>query len=343
MKRKVEVLEAERKQSLMQIAPLEMKLDDMQRFTKASSIEIRNIPLPEKLESEAELCQIVQNTGKALQVNVDKAPETHQDWAHQDQLVELNPTKPIAPLNNPPVPRAKYLPLNPFPSSLVSFNVELTGKHNHTTRVCIPALHQTPPPICYPEPHLKHPMLQQPIPPRLQRQPGEQAIDGLFGVVALIDPSTPNASPSPPKPHTPQDNKNTTSTNTDTTDITQLSLKLEAHSRLLEESHRAIREHSRLIKAQPTTAPADHQPGATDTHGVFKSYAKAATAPKPPAGPSIVVSGEGLETTEQNNGTYFEMVGRCCTDDDIIESDTEAELCDEDCVFESPHNTDTEQ
>ncbi|CAH4034238.1 unnamed protein product [Pieris brassicae] len=44
MKRKVEVLEAERKQSLMQIAPLEMKLDDMQRFTKASSIEIRIYP-----------------------------------------------------------------------------------------------------------------------------------------------------------------------------------------------------------------------------------------------------------------------------------------------------------
>ncbi|CAG5057121.1 unnamed protein product [Parnassius apollo] len=30
-------------------------------------------------------------------------------------------------------------------------------------------------------------------------------------------------------------------------------------------------------------------------------------------------------------------------EEDIIESDTKAELCNEDCVFESPHNTDTEQ
>ncbi|CAH4036344.1 unnamed protein product [Pieris brassicae] len=126
-----------------------------------------------------------------------------------------------------------------------------------------------------------------------------EAIDGLFGVVTLIDPFTPNPTPFPPKPHTPQDNKTTTSTSTDTTDITQLSLKLEANSRLLEESNRAIREHSRLIKAQSTTAPTDHQPGAADSHGVYKSYAKAAASPKPPAGPSIVVSGEGLDTTEQ--------------------------------------------
>ncbi|CAH4036244.1 unnamed protein product [Pieris brassicae] len=63
-----------------------------------------------------------------------------------------------------------------------------------------------------------------------------EAIDGLFGVVALIDTSTPTLTPSPPKTPTPQDTKTktTTSTSTDTTDIRQLSLKLEAHSRLLE-------------------------------------------------------------------------------------------------------------
>lgn len=73
MKKKVEGLEAERKQNQLQIAQLEMKIDDMQRSSKASSIEIRNIPLPEKPESKADLCEIVQNTGKALQVSVDKA------------------------------------------------------------------------------------------------------------------------------------------------------------------------------------------------------------------------------------------------------------------------------
>ncbi|XP_048480976.1 uncharacterized protein LOC125489342 [Plutella xylostella] len=72
MKKKVETLEADRKQSLLHIASLESKLEDMQRVSKASCFEIRNVPFPENHESKAELSDIVHKTGKALQVAVDK-------------------------------------------------------------------------------------------------------------------------------------------------------------------------------------------------------------------------------------------------------------------------------
>ncbi|CAF4899298.1 unnamed protein product [Pieris macdunnoughi] len=118
-----------------------------------------------------------------------------------------------------------------------------------------------------------------------------EAIEGLFGVVALIDPSTPSP-PKPPTPPTPQP-KATTSPSTDT-HTTQLLQKLEAHSRLLEDSNKVLQEHTRVLKASPKP-----QPVASDPQKIYPSYATAAAAPKPPASPSIVVSGEGFNTAEQ--------------------------------------------
>ncbi|XP_047520252.1 membrane-bound alkaline phosphatase-like [Pieris napi] len=115
-----------------------------------------------------------------------------------------------------------------------------------------------------------------------------EAINGLFGVIAMLDPST----PSPPKPLTTQA---TSTTVTPTKDTTQQQLldKLEAHSRLLDESNKALQEHTRVIKASPKPAPPEIQPVSADPHKTHQSYAKAAATPKPPAGPSIIVSGEG--------------------------------------------------
>ncbi|CAF4939209.1 unnamed protein product [Pieris macdunnoughi] len=115
-----------------------------------------------------------------------------------------------------------------------------------------------------------------------------EAIEGLFGVVGLIDPS-PTTPPNPPAPapHTPQATKATItpSTITPPTDThiytTQLLQKLEAHSRLLDESNKALQEHTRVLKASPKPAPSEIQPVSADPHKTYKSYAKAAATPTP--------------------------------------------------------------
>ncbi|KAJ0177872.1 hypothetical protein K1T71_006745 [Dendrolimus kikuchii] len=70
MKQKVESLEKERNDQKVQIAVLESKLEDMQRVSKASMIEIRNLPIINKPETKGDLSNIVQNTCKALNLVV---------------------------------------------------------------------------------------------------------------------------------------------------------------------------------------------------------------------------------------------------------------------------------
>lgn len=72
MVKKIENLEKERKQHLLQIASLVSRVEDMERSLKASTIEIRNVPLPTQRETKGDLCQIVQNTCKTLNVNVSQ-------------------------------------------------------------------------------------------------------------------------------------------------------------------------------------------------------------------------------------------------------------------------------
>lgn len=71
LKKKVEILEKESKQDKLQIAALEERLEDIQRNSKGACIEIRNVPLPEQVETKSALCKIVQNVGKAIDVNVE--------------------------------------------------------------------------------------------------------------------------------------------------------------------------------------------------------------------------------------------------------------------------------
>ncbi|KAJ0169276.1 hypothetical protein K1T71_015160, partial [Dendrolimus kikuchii] len=70
IKLKVQGLETERKEYLQHITFLETKIEDMERNAKLSSIEIRNVPLINKAETKTDLCNIVQNTCKALNVIV---------------------------------------------------------------------------------------------------------------------------------------------------------------------------------------------------------------------------------------------------------------------------------
>lgn len=70
---KVESLEKERKQHLTQIASLESKIEDMERNSKSSTIEIRNVLIPKERETKDDLCNIVQKTCQALKVNVQQS------------------------------------------------------------------------------------------------------------------------------------------------------------------------------------------------------------------------------------------------------------------------------
>ncbi|XP_046966919.1 uncharacterized protein LOC124534919 [Vanessa cardui] len=72
MKTKVEGLQTERKQFLSQIASLEEKIEDMQKTSKLTAVEIRNVPIPTKTETKSDLCNIVKNTCKVLNVNVEQ-------------------------------------------------------------------------------------------------------------------------------------------------------------------------------------------------------------------------------------------------------------------------------
>ncbi|XP_059045659.1 uncharacterized protein LOC131841358 [Achroia grisella] len=70
MRKKVELLENERKCHITQIAVLENKVEEMQRTLKSSSIEIRNLPILKMKKTKEELCNIVQNTCRAINAGV---------------------------------------------------------------------------------------------------------------------------------------------------------------------------------------------------------------------------------------------------------------------------------
>lgn len=68
MNNKITILEEERKEYKLYITELETKIEDLQRNSKASVIEIRNMPIINQPETKSDLCNIVQNASKALNV-----------------------------------------------------------------------------------------------------------------------------------------------------------------------------------------------------------------------------------------------------------------------------------
>lgn len=67
---RVDTLEKQRKEHLLQISSLEAKIEDIQRSLKSTTVEIRNVPVQSKKENMTDLISLVQNTGKALDVVV---------------------------------------------------------------------------------------------------------------------------------------------------------------------------------------------------------------------------------------------------------------------------------
>lgn len=72
MLKKVDSLEKERKNHLLQIATLETKVEDMEKNLKASSVEIRNLPTPVQRETKQKLCDIVLKTSKLLKIDLNQ-------------------------------------------------------------------------------------------------------------------------------------------------------------------------------------------------------------------------------------------------------------------------------
>lgn len=72
MLKKVDGLETERKKHLSKISELEFTIEDMQRYSKSSSIELRNVPMCSENETKSDLMNVVQNTCKVINVNIQK-------------------------------------------------------------------------------------------------------------------------------------------------------------------------------------------------------------------------------------------------------------------------------
>lgn len=70
MKNKLEALEAERKHNISYIKSLEDRLDSMERNTRSSSIEIRNVPMKTN-ETKEDLTSVIKNIGTALNVKIE--------------------------------------------------------------------------------------------------------------------------------------------------------------------------------------------------------------------------------------------------------------------------------
>lgn len=70
MRQKVEDLESERKKQLLKIAMLESLVEDTQRNLKASSLEVRNVPITSITKTNTDLCKVVVDTCKAIGVNI---------------------------------------------------------------------------------------------------------------------------------------------------------------------------------------------------------------------------------------------------------------------------------
>ncbi|PZC71002.1 uncharacterized protein LOC135118237 [Helicoverpa armigera] len=69
---KMNQLEKENKEKLAYIQILEEKIENLETFYKSSSLEIRNLPL-DKSESKINLCETLINTGKVLNVPLQKS------------------------------------------------------------------------------------------------------------------------------------------------------------------------------------------------------------------------------------------------------------------------------
>ncbi|VVC96076.1 unnamed protein product [Leptidea sinapis] len=72
MRKKMELLESERKEHISQIEILEQKVEELNRTLKSSSIEIRNMSSMKNYENKDELSSIVVKTCKALNVDIEK-------------------------------------------------------------------------------------------------------------------------------------------------------------------------------------------------------------------------------------------------------------------------------
>lgn len=77
MRTKVETLEAERKADRKYILTLENKLEMMERRTRQSNLEIRNVPKiptnPESRETKKDLVSVIQNMGNFLNIKLKQS------------------------------------------------------------------------------------------------------------------------------------------------------------------------------------------------------------------------------------------------------------------------------
>ncbi|KAJ8704384.1 hypothetical protein PYW08_005156 [Mythimna loreyi] len=69
---RIKLLEDTKKEDTRYIKSLEQKIDNLERKTRASGIEIRNIPKmkPDKSETKSDLCLIAQQMGKTLNISI---------------------------------------------------------------------------------------------------------------------------------------------------------------------------------------------------------------------------------------------------------------------------------
>ncbi|XP_026746537.1 uncharacterized protein LOC113507810 [Trichoplusia ni] len=66
---RIKSLEEARKEDKKQIISLEQKIENLERKTRSSSIEIRNIPKTNK-ETKTDLCQLIQVMGKSVSIDI---------------------------------------------------------------------------------------------------------------------------------------------------------------------------------------------------------------------------------------------------------------------------------
>lgn len=72
LQEKVQILENERKDNLLRITTLESKIEDMERSMISGTVEIRSVPLKDNKIDKAQLSDIVLNTCKAINVDIQK-------------------------------------------------------------------------------------------------------------------------------------------------------------------------------------------------------------------------------------------------------------------------------
>lgn len=72
LQEKVQILENERKDNLLRITTLESKIEDMERSMISGTVEIRSVPLKDNKIDKAQLTDIVLNTCKAINVDIQK-------------------------------------------------------------------------------------------------------------------------------------------------------------------------------------------------------------------------------------------------------------------------------